>query len=60
MVQIRQRAAAADSDEARVAVFGENHGYTCPSCICPTRLSKNIILDLRQVQVLHQIAPIYS
>lgn len=36
MVQIRERPATADSDEARVAVLGENYGYTCPSCICPT------------------------
>src|SRR5512144_3347993 len=36
MVQIRERPAAADRDEARVALLGENHGYTCPFCICPT------------------------
>ena len=35
MVGVRERPAAADSDEARVTVLGENHGYTCPSCICP-------------------------
>lgn len=30
MVGVGQRPPAADSDEARVAVFGENHRYTCP------------------------------
>jgi hypothetical protein len=35
MVQIRERPAAADRNEARIAVLGENHGCTCPSCICP-------------------------
>jgi hypothetical protein len=30
MVGVRERPPAADGDEAGVAVFGEDYGYTCP------------------------------
>ena len=30
MVGVRERPPAADGDEAGVAVFGEDHGCTCP------------------------------
>jgi hypothetical protein len=36
MVGVRERPPAADGDEARVAVFWQDHGSTVPECICPT------------------------
>jgi hypothetical protein len=43
MVQIRERPTAADGDEARVAVFGEDHGFTC-SVASAKRCSNNTFL----------------
>jgi hypothetical protein len=31
MVRVLQRAAASNCDESGVAIFGKNHGCTCPS-----------------------------
>jgi hypothetical protein len=36
MVGVRERPPAADGDEARVAVFWQDHGSTVLECICPT------------------------
>src|SRR5215212_7303792 len=48
MVRIRERAAAADGDEARVAYLRENHGCTWPSCICfeAGKLIRSLLLSL--------------
>jgi hypothetical protein len=34
MVGVRERHPAADGDEARVANFGKDHGFTCPGSGC--------------------------